>query len=727
MSTTAEAQKKLISNQQLWMVMNLWKRIEYVARNRHSNPTLLLDEVEKIKTEYSENMMALEVLNDILVTRNLLQNKQSTINEIKEKTEVIHSTSDEFSPEDSDFIYHYFLKNANRSFCRYLIRLLENDKTLTSINASNKKDAYDNTFDAYGDENMIALLGLALKINTTVTSLGLLTVLKYPEATLLASAFKNNKTLKSLVLESGTIITDEAAPVLALGLIENFSVNSLFLNSIQITGSGLEAIISSFGVNKTLTSIELYGLEFNENLANKLAWALNNNPCFAHSLMLGNCNLDSTSMIPLANALETNTRLTSLRLFNNPITYNGIRVLASALKINRSLLSLDLSDIPMTINTFSELASALEVNTSLIDIDLSKNGSSNDSQKVTALKTVLKNTALKLNRFLTRINLSQNQFDSKSASELIHTLGSHPRLTSIDIALNEIGSEGALAFSAILKDNTTLTSLNLGRCKIEDVGAIAIASALKTNKTLTDVNLSGNAITAAGAIELASALSVNIGLLSMSLYGNMIIDKGILAIVSALIQNKFLTTLDLGNNSMLDERTVTKLAECLQKNNTLTSIQLHISRINDNGAKKIADVLRTNRHIILLNLNNNDISRSLLETIKSDVDCNIKLQDQQKYNWSLLSLIINFLHANQESQIKYSILSPIKEKILNLAGIQKPSTTTTDLSRLLDTQFCKNLLSERTLLSQFEGMRLRQSEGATLDEEKKEMSLKFKG
>lgn len=646
----------------------------------------------------------------------------STTAEAQKKLISNQRLRDEFSPEDSNFIYHYFLKNRNRSFSRYLIRLLENDKTLTSINASNKKDAYDNTFDAYGDENMIALLGLALKINTTVTSLGLLTVLKYPEATLLASAFKNNKTLKSLVLESGTIITDEAAPVLALGLSENFSVNSLFLNSIQITGSGLEAIISSFNVNKTLTSIELYGLEFNEYLANKLAWALNNNPSFAHSIMLGSCNLDSKSIIPIARALETNSRLTSLRLFNNSIGQIGIEMLASAVEVNRSLLSLDLSNVPMNASAFSKLASALEVNTSLIDIDLSKNGPCKSSNKTAALKS-----ALRLNRSLTRINLSQNEFDSKNTLQLILALGLHPRLTSIDISLNDIGSEGGMSFAVILKSNMTLTSLYLGCCKIEDVGAIAIASALKTNKTLRDVNLSGNAITAAGAIELASALSVNSGLLSMSLYGNMIIDKGILAIASALIQNKCLTTLDLGNNSMLDERTLIKLTECLQKNNTLTSIQLHMSRINENGAKKIADVLRTNRHIILLNLNHNDISRSLLETIKSGVDCNIKLQDQQKYNWSLLSLIINFLHANQESQIKYSILSPIKEKILNLAGIQKPSTTTMDLSRLLDTQFCKNLLSERTLLSQFEGMRLRHSEGATLEEEKKEMPLKFKG
>ncbi|KAF9176758.1 hypothetical protein BGZ50_009716 [Haplosporangium sp. Z 11] len=261
----------------------------------------------------------------------------------------------------------------------------------------------------------------------------------------------------------------------------------------------------------------------------------------------------------LADALKTNSTLTTLDLRNNSIGDNGAQALSEALKINSTLTTLDLSANSIGDNGAVALSEAFKTNSTLITLDLSANSIGDNGAQMLS-------EALKTNLTLTTLNLRNNSIGPNGAQALSETLKSNSTLTALELQYNSIGDNGAQVLAEALKTNSTLTTWDLSANSIGDNGAQALFEALKTNSTLTTLNLRNNSIGSKGAQALSEALKVN----------------------------STLAALDLRNNS-IEDNGAQALSEAIKASSTLTNLALHFNSIGPNGALALSEARKTTR------------------------------------------------------------------------------------------------------------------------------------
>ncbi|KAK5809404.1 hypothetical protein F5H01DRAFT_381781 [Linnemannia elongata] len=301
----------------------------------------------------------------------------------------------------------------------------------------------------------------------------------------------------------------------------------------------------------------------------------------------------------LAEALKTNSTLTTLYLRHSSIGSDGAKTLAEALKTNSALTTFDLYNNSIGDDGAKALAEALKTNSALTTLSLQGNSIGSDGAKALA-------EALKINSALTTLGLYNNSIGSDGTKALAEALKTNSTLTALDLYNNSIGSDGAKALAEALKVNSALTTLDLYDNLIEDDGAKALAEALKTNSALTTLNLFNNSIGDNGAKALAEALKTNLALITLNLFNNSIGDNGAKALAEALKTNSALTTVDLYNNSIGDDG-AKALAEALKINSALTTLDLYDNLIGDDGAKALAEALKVNSALTTLKLFMNSI------------------------------------------------------------------------------------------------------------------------
>ncbi|KAK3819060.1 MAG: hypothetical protein J3R72DRAFT_529307 [Linnemannia gamsii] len=307
----------------------------------------------------------------------------------------------------------------------------------------------------------------------------------------------------------------------------------------------------------------------------------------------------ASELEPLAEALKTNSTLTTLNLRGNSIGHNGAKALAEALKTNSTLTTLDLWNNSIGSDGAKALAEALKTNSTLTTLNLNRNSIGGDGAKALA-------EALKTNSTLTTLNLEYNKIGDDGAKALAEALKTNSTLTILSLEYNKIGDDGAKALAEALKTNSTLTTLDLRGNSIGSDGAKALAEALKTNSTLTTLDLRGNSIGSDGAKALAEALKTNSTLTILSLEYNKIGGDGAKALAEALKTNSTLTTLDLRGNSIGSDG-AKALAEALKTNSTLTTLDLWYNSIGSDGTKALAEALKTNSTLTTLDLRGNSI------------------------------------------------------------------------------------------------------------------------
>jgi hypothetical protein len=197
---------------------------------------------------------------------------------------------------------------------------------------------------------------------------------------------------------------------------------------------------------------------------------------------------------------ESDDTLTTFRLDNNNcIADDGAKALADALKSNTTLTSLYLDRQSIQDDGAKALADALKSNTALRTLRLDTNSIQNEG--VTALAHALKeNTALRT------LHLDNNSIEDAGAKALAEALKNNTNLTTLHLHKNSIEDVGAKALAEAFKNNTTLRTLRLDNNCIGDNGAKALAEALKNNSTLTSLNLDNNSIQNDGTKALAEAL-----------------------------------------------------------------------------------------------------------------------------------------------------------------------------------------------------------------------------
>jgi Ran GTPase-activating protein (RanGAP) involved in mRNA processing and transport len=266
-------------------------------------------------------------------------------------------------------------------------------------------------------------------------------------------------------------------------------------------------------------------------------------------------------------ALARRPTLTKLGLYFCPIGSDEARLLGVVLCSSPSLHTLVLTDCTLGSRMsagLAGLAPALYRNTSIEVLDIAGN-TFRDTESTEILRDILRS-----NKTITTLNLSSNAFgQTTGAVECIADgLGSNSTLLKIDLSHCHLGDSGISILAQTLGSrNTTLQKLTLGNNSITSTGlGVLLESMEQSSSSITDLDLQRNPIGNEGASLLARSLGNNASrnLTRLSLVQCSIGDDGFIALMSALEQNTSLLQLDLRcNRRGVSERAYLALAESL--------------------------------------------------------------------------------------------------------------------------------------------------------------------
>ncbi|XP_078288194.1 NACHT, LRR and PYD domains-containing protein 3-like [Rhinoraja longicauda] len=189
-------------------------------------------------------------------------------------------------------------------------------------------------------------------------------------------------------------------------------IQRLELDSVGLTHSGVEDLVSALSTNPSLTELYLSGNNLGDSGMKLVSAALRNPDCKIQRLGLGSVGLTHSGAEDLVSALSTNPSLTELDLSDNELGDFGVKLVSAALgnpdcKIQR----LKLGSVGLTDSGAEDLASALSTNPSLTELELRYNSLTDHS--VPGLRRLI----LTLPR-LEWIRLSGNKFSADGQNQL---------------------------------------------------------------------------------------------------------------------------------------------------------------------------------------------------------------------------------------------------------------------------------------------------------------------
>ncbi|CAE7347373.1 NLRC3 [Symbiodinium sp. KB8] len=359
--------------------------------------------------------------------------------------------------------------------------------------------------------------------------------------------FKKLRVLRLRDLKVGRAEAGEFAQALA----RNEAIRELEIRLLQFSGHGFlwEAIAEALRSNSTLTSIDL-----------------------------AVCGIGDEGCKAIGEALKTNSTLTRIELAYNRIGNEGGKAIAEALRSNSTLTSISLNGNFISKQVLAEIEKRLGQGGCAQRTGAEPAIRHRGSRVPLTRQALAEQLSVHCNP--SKLSLVRRGLNVEEVKAIGEALKTNSKVTSINLAEIGIGVEGGKAICEALKCNSTLTFIDLGDCRIGDEGAEAIIEALKSNSTLTDINLA----------------KTGIG------------EGGVKAICKALKSNSTLTHINLSYNSFGDEG-AEAIAEALKSNSTLTTIQLAFNSIGVEGGKALAEALKSNTTVCEIGLFRNNIPR----------------------------------------------------------------------------------------------------------------------
>ena len=287
----------------------------------------------------------------------------------------------------------------------------------------------------------------------------------------------------------------------------------------------------------------------------------------------------------------------NLKLFNNSILGNGTRCIAELISHSAviSKLSLRGNIIEEGERGIYHLSQALRTNTSLVKLDLGSCG-------ITAKGVKVLSDALSVNKHLSKLLISSNQFGDRGLASLYNNLKTcHLKELSIEnCGITEKGVK-VLADFLLTPMNGSLELLHVGENAISDAGVACIAKSLEQNKTLKLLSVKMCGITEKGAESLVDCLMVNQSIKVLDLDNNHILDFGATLIANALPRNHTLKELRLPKCGLTDQ-CMGPLAHALEMNTSLETLELDFNQFTDTGLVVLGENLKKNRGLLTLKL-----------------------------------------------------------------------------------------------------------------------------
>jgi hypothetical protein len=403
------------------------------------------------------------------------------------------------------------------------------------------------------------------------------------DARLLGEALAANSTLTKLSLGDDTTLSVDGARLFSEGLGANKSLVKLFLGECAICGSGSTYLAQALQANATLASLKLFASrKFGSSGVAALANVLTaeKKPTLLHLAIMGPA-MDDDAAAALGRMLAVNKTLQSLNLGFHRMTAVGLLSLA---------VPLGGADDIMMANKNSAL--------SLLDLSQFPDGMSVPRPKADAPNPfpAIANM-LAANRTLTKLNLASLGIDSDAVSAIataISTPSSSSRLRELDLSCNhKIGDAGAVAIARAIHQHHQdgergysrgLVGLRMRSCAIGPAGAAALAGRAPCESSLQFLDLSINPLGADGVTALAQVLVASSKALEvLKLQTCMCGDKGVSAVAAALQaagSRSGLRELIIGNNGVGND-SATHLAAGLRNNCSLTLIDMSPSATSE--------------------------------------------------------------------------------------------------------------------------------------------------
>ena len=264
---------------------------------------------------------------------------------------------------------------------------------------------------------------------------------------------------------------------------------------------------------------------------------------------------------------------------------------------------------------------------------------------------------------ISNLDLSHNPIGEKACAEIILALGNQSEAISLNLENTLLRDTDPIALA--LEENNRVIRLNLSHNSIsENKNSNRLFKALLHCSDLTELNISNFGY---GSYGCETVFSCQLGFYSLSSIDIIRVEKYIsdrfcASLVHLIESNKNLRSLNIKNN-LITFAILKQLRNALEKNNTLIELILpeYCTSIRCNNVSS-----KDQRRFVGPYVSNTNV-KLYIESLCRE---NQLIQSKKARDWARISVLISFIRANQNSEIKYSIL-PLIPAILELAAIKR--------------------------------------------------------
>ena len=482
--------------------------------------------------------------------------------------------------------------------------------------------------------NKIKSLADALSNHASLKSLNLSNCkLQNSSISVISKALTNIKHISYLNLSNNCFNT-ESAKALANAIAVNKDLQYVELFNCNLNEDRIITILNDLKQNSNLLKLDLGANVITDEAVRHLAELIVNNVSI-NQLYLKDCGLQHIELKILTNALADSQSITEFDVSCNSFSDQNCKDIAHVIKLNRNIIRhLDFSNCEIEEEGILSVSSAVCETEGLMFLNLSGN-QINDPAAGHIAAALCKSTKLEF------LILSKCTLSSKGFQSITNSLKEIRNLKYLDISFIQVTDQASLDIAILIDVNSKLKHLNFSHCNLQENGLLRILNAVNKLDTLKYFNISSNSITIEVANEMATIISNNYSLEHVHISNCRFSEEGILTItreikvlntldislntitsraVSKL--SEVITTSQLKHfnisNCYIKEK-LTLFCYAITRNENLQSINFSGITMNSMEAKYLGNAIKANRLIEELILTNCNLHASGLGCIVEEL------------------------------------------------------------------------------------------------------------
>ena len=462
------------------------------------------------------------------------------------------------------------------------------------------------------------------QVGTVIHSCSLLSHLKLSnccfhrtEVKYIFDCLRGNKSICLLDL-SYNPITNEAAMLLATGIVSNHTLNHLYLQQCDIPEQGFLEIANALKSCNHLRSLDFSYNNVPSTVAYKMneAISVNNNLTY---LAIASCSLTEQCTAAIADFPAKTISLLHLDVSYNTLDNIGAGKLATTVFCSMSLKYLDLSDCELSEKGFIRICKSLSSISNLKHLSIAEN-------RITDVIAEQLADALSNNSGLNYLNLCNCHLQELGFDRILDTLCESNVLHHLNINVNLLTDQAASKLCDVIATSTSLTALEMSSCVSDNGMKMIFESLLKDNKIpLQCLDISFNKVGSLVTGALVNILSANKYLEHLDLSECNLSELQLKLLAKSLRGNIKLIYFNISHNSITDD-VASEVASIIKETESLQYINLCNCHLQIIGLVTIADALSHIKTLKTLIFSSNAISSISANCIAAIITSNTSLE-----------------------------------------------------------------------------------------------------